>query len=378
MDVFIGMAYYIDLFSPETYFAYSNSERSISGFRERQRGIASSIKPGDKLICYMTKLSRWVGVLEVTSSFFVDDSPIFIHPVDPFIIRFKVIPQVWLLPEQAVPINQDICWKYLSFTKTLPKKSQAWTGMVRGSLRKLDDEDGQYLEALLLKQSQVPKSYKLNELDNKKLKISIVNSTEGQIIVSIPEDEKDSEGTKKQIQTEQYESIKVQAKLAEIGERMNLKVWLPRSDRQRVLEIWQPESELSLLERLPLNYDDVTLRTIENIDVLWIKKHSIIRAFEVEHTTSIYSGILRMADLMALQPNLSIKAHIVAPVQRRSKVLQEIARPVFALLERGPLSESCTYISYDTVSERLNDKNLEYMNDTILEKYAEYAEDADI
>ena len=112
MDVFIGMAYYIDLFSPETYFAYSNSERSISGFRERQRGIASSIKPGDKLICYMTKLSRWVGVLEVTSSFFVDDSPIFIHPVDPFIIRFKVIPQVWLLPEQAVPINQDICWKY--------------------------------------------------------------------------------------------------------------------------------------------------------------------------------------------------------------------------------------------------------------------------
>ena len=87
MDVFIGMAYYIDLFSPETYFAYSNSERSISGFRERQRGIASSIKPGDKLICYMTKLSRWVGVLEVTSSFFVDDSPIFIHPVDPYLLE---------------------------------------------------------------------------------------------------------------------------------------------------------------------------------------------------------------------------------------------------------------------------------------------------
>lgn len=152
----------------------------------------------------------------------------------------------------------------------------------------------------MLKQSLAPKNYKLSELDNKKLKISIVNSTDGQIIVSVPDDEKDTEGTKKQIQTEQYESIKVQAKLAEIGERMNLKIWLPRSDRQRVLEIWKPESEQSLLERLPLNYDDVTLRTIENIDVLWIRKHSIIRAFEVEHTTSIYSGILRMADLRAL------------------------------------------------------------------------------
>ena len=330
------------------------------------------------MICYMTKLSRWIGILEVTSPFFVDDSPIFIRPVDPFTIRFKVNSNVWLQPEHAIPISNDICWKKLSFTKALPKRSQAWTGMVRGSLRKLDDEDGQYLETLLLKQFLAPKIYKLSEVDNKKLKVSFVNSTEGQIIVSVPDDEKDSEGPKKQIQAEQYESIKVQAQLAEIGERMNLKVWLPRSDRQRVLDIWKPKSEQSLLERLPLNYDDVTLRTIENIDVLWIRKHSIIRAFEVEHTTSIYSGILRMADLMALQPNLSIKAHIVAPVQRRSKVLQEIARPVFALLERGPLSESCTYISYDTVSELLSDENLEYMNDAVLEKYAEYAEDADI
>ena len=378
MDVFKNMAYYIDLFSPETYFAYSDSDRSVSGFRERQKGIASTIKPGDKLICYMTKLSRWIGILEVTSPFFVDDSPIFIRPVDPFTIRFKVNSNVWLQPEHAIPISNDICWKKLSFTKALPKRSQAWTGKVRGSLRKLDDEDGQYLETLLLKQFLAPKIYKLSEVDNKKLKVSFVNSTEGQIIVSVPDDEKDSEGPKKQIQAEQYESIKVQAQLAEIGERMNLKVWLPRSDRQRVLDIWKPKSEQSLLERLPLNYDDVTLRTIENIDVLWIRKHSIIRAFEVEHTTSIYSGILRMADLMALQPNLSIKAHIVAPVQRRSKVLQEIARPVFALLERGPLSESCTYISYDTVSELLSDENLEYMNDAVLEKYAEYAEDADI
>ena len=65
-----------------------------------------------------------------------------------------------------------------------------------------------------------------------------------------------------------------------------------------------------MLESLPLNYDDTTLKTVENIDVLWVRRRSIVRAFEVEHTTSIYSGILRMADLMALQPNLDIKAHI--------------------------------------------------------------------
>ena len=37
----------------------------------------------------------------------------------------------------------------------------------------------------------------------------------------------------------------------------------------------------------------------------------IVRVFEVEHTTSIHLGILRMADLMALQLNLNISAHIV-------------------------------------------------------------------
>ena len=62
-----------------------------------------------------------------------------------------------------------------------------------------------------------------------------------------------------------------------------------------------------LLDVLPLNYDETTLRTIEQIDVLWLKRRSIVRAFEIEHTTAVYSGILRMADLLALQPNMDIK-----------------------------------------------------------------------
>ena len=72
----------------------------------------------------------------------------------------------------------------------------------------------------------------------------------------------------------------------------------------------------TLLDRLPLNYDETTLSTIEQIDVIWLKGHSIVRAFEVEHTTSIYSGLLRMADLLALQPNMNINLHIVAPDNR--------------------------------------------------------------
>ena len=90
------------------------------------------------------------------------------------------------------------------------------------------------------------------------------------------------------------------------------------------------------VERLPLNYDDTTLRTIEQIDVLWLRGRSIARAFEVEHTTSVYSGILRMADLLALQPNMDIKLHIVAPLARREKGIQRCGCPAFSLLDKGP------------------------------------------
>ena len=154
---------------------------------------------------------------------------------------------------------------------------------------------------------------------------------------------------------------------------MGMSIWIPRADRQAVLREWQDE-ENNLIERLPLNYDDTTLRTIEQIDVLWLKRLSIIRAFEVEHTTSVYSGILRMADLLSLQPNMDIKLHIVAPAARRDKVFQEIRRPVFSLLERRPLAESCTYLSYDSLRELAAQKYLTYLSDTVLDEYAEEAE----
>ena len=367
------MAYYVNLFSPETYLAFSDSDREISGFREHRRGTAANIKPGDKLICYMTKLSRWVGVLEVSSDCFIDDRPIFMQSNDPFVVRFHVSPKVWLEPEAGVPINDDICWKHLSFTKHLPQNSNSWTGMVRSSLTKLAEEDGRYLEALLTAQGDAPQSYPLTDADRKKLWPSVINSEAGQIAVSIP-DEENRPSNRRGTETEHTQ---IQAALAKIGESMGFRIWLPNADRQYVLEKWHPVDNNILLTHLPLNYDHVTLRTIENIDVLWIRRNAIVRAFEVEHSTSIYSGLLRMADLMSLQPNLKIKAHIVAPVARRAKVLQEISRPVFALMESGPMSESCSYLSYDAIRELGRERNLSHMNDSVLEDYAEYAQESD-
>lgn len=172
---------------------------------------------------------------------------------------------------------------------------------------------------------------------------------------------------------EERESIRIQALLADMGSQMGMKIWVPKSDRSRILKYWK-NSKGNLLDVLPLNYNDSTLKTIEQIDVLWLHGMSIVRAFEIEHTTAIYSGILRMADLLALQPNMSIKLHIVAPSSKREKVFQEIRRPVFSLLERGPLAETCTFISYDNLRDLSGQKKLAFLKDEVLDTYAEKAE----
>ena len=38
----------------------------------------------------MTKLSRWIGILEVEERPFSDESPIFYEENDPFVVRFEV------------------------------------------------------------------------------------------------------------------------------------------------------------------------------------------------------------------------------------------------------------------------------------------------
>ncbi len=169
------------------------------------------------------------------------------------------------------------------------------------------------------------------------------------------------------------ESMQIQGLIAKIGTKMGFTIWLPKADRGRVLKVWHAQPG-ELVDELPLGYDATTMKTIEQIDVIWLRNRSIVRAFEVEHTTSVYSGLLRMADLVALQPNINIKLHIVAPAEKREKVLQEIQRPVFSLLEGRALAEMCTYMSYDNVIEIGELKHLAHLSDKIIEEYEESAE----
>ncbi len=66
--------------------------------------------------------------------------------------------------------------------------------------------------------------------------------------------------------------------------------------------------------------------------------------------------------------------HIRVPSVRQDNLFDELQRPVFSLLEKGPLRESCTYLSYDAIREIAGLKHLAYLSDSVLDEYAQEAE----
>lgn len=323
-----------------------------------------------------------VWTARVTSNIFQDTTPIFADP-DPYVVRFKVRPLVQLDPEQSIPIFDDMIWPRLSVTRGMRVGAPNWAASVgmRNTLRRLATEDGELLFNALMEQNQRRQTYPYNDRDRRQLSQMVVRAADNkEVLVEVPEPTPDAAPQPEQPDAAQEptygESLKVQAKLAQIGIEMGFHIWIPRNDRQRVLALVPAAIDRSaFLTELPLNHDDVTLKTIEQIDVIWLRKRSIARAFEVEHTTAIYSGLLRMADLLALQPNMDIRLHIVAPDDKEDKVLREINRPVFSLLDRGPLYESCSFLRYSAVQEIAQIEHLRHMSDGIVDEYVVLAQD---
>ncbi len=364
----------MDIYTPETWDAFRKSGATITGFRERHRGLATErIQPGSIFLCYLTRLSRWCGVLEAEAESYFDTSPI--RPeLDAFPVRCKVKPIVLLEPESAIPIQDDEVWKALTITNQYEREHPYWTGFFRSSLNSFGEEDGIYLVNLLKQQESNPKIYQFTDKDRRQLSSKRkVRTLAGEVEVEVPDqdDGEDLLDTNSVPEPAARESILYQAKVACVGAQMGFYIWVPRNDKARVMETVPEELREKFLSDLPLNYNDSTLQTIEQIDVLWLKGRSMARAFEIEHTTAIYSGLLRMADLLALQPNMDIRLHIVAPQVKRGRVLGQIKRPAFSLLDRGPLYQQCSFLSYESIDTLARMEHLSYMSDTILEKYEE-------
>lgn len=120
----------------------------------------------------------------------------------------------------------------------------------------------------------------------------------------------------------------MQYHLLKIGNALGYDVIAASNDRSRS-HCGNSFSFMSLKQFPEINLDKETLNTVKLIDVLWFQKNTnnVIAAFEVEKSTSIYSGILRLADLSFTIADGDEVFYLIVPDKREKDVCMQLCRP---------------------------------------------------
>jgi hypothetical protein len=361
----MARAFWIDLFTGTTWEEFLSAGASVSGFRETQWATVKKVAPGDWLLCYVAGVSRFIAIREVTGMPFRDAEQIWQE--DTFPVRLPVKVVLKLEPEHAVPVTtlRDRLSYFQSASPT------AWTAHFRRSPMAERSEDAQAIVEALEAATSDPLSRPFPEAKwHRKLGGTLPSKDEE---VFVPPKEEDTPQENDGSSSATHEEI--QSLLLKLGSEMGFALWVARNDRGKAFRGKVLGEVPGVRDKLPAQFDPATNRTIELIDVLWLDENAIVAAFEVEHTTSVYSGLLRMADLVSMQPGINIRLYIVAPDERRGRVLSEISRPVFSRM-RPPLRDRCQFIPYSEL--RAKEQQLrglaQYLKPEFLDEIAESAD----
>jgi EVE domain len=339
----MARTYWIDLFTVETWKEFQDHGSDVSGFSEKRWVTVQRMKPGDYLLCYLTRVSRWVGLLEVVGEPFYDETPIWSSQVYPSRVHVRVV--LALAPEHGVPVLD--MREELTVFQGLDNPNR-WQGPFRGSPNKWKTADGEAIVRALQDAQANPVVRPLGRLGKRAYQPAARHeSPEGLVVV--PEDEPE---VAEEAESTGSTHTEIQYLLLKLGAEMGYRVHVARNDQSRVWNGQRLGDMPRRREQLPQQFDPVTNQTIELIDVLWLDGNAIVAAFEVESTTSIYSGLLRMSDLLARQPNIQVPLFLVAAEERREKVVQQVNRPTFERM-KPPLAEVCRYISFEGLREAL-------------------------
>ena len=138
----------------------------------------------------------------------------------------------------------------------------------------------------------------------------------------------------------------VQTLLGGIGSKKGYDIWVPAGNVGTL--DWSLTKRFPLRKTIPSGFE--TVRSIlSEIDMVWVERgqEKIAGLFEVEHSTPVYSGLLRFNDILLTEPKVS-RFSIVSNDIRRSLFARQLRRPTFA---KSGLSELTSFLEYANVFE---------------------------
>ncbi len=136
----------------------------------------------------------------------------------------------------------------------------------------------------------------------------------------------------------------IQTLLAGIGHTKGYEVWIPQNNVAGL--DWSLTARFSLRNAIPVGFESLK-SILSEIDVMWVEcgRNAIEALFEVEHSTPIYSGLLRFNDVLLTEPKIS-RFSIVSNETRRDIFSRQAFRPTF---RRSGLSELVNFLEYVNV-----------------------------
>ena len=147
-----------------------------------------------------------------------------------------------------------------------------------------------------------------------------------------------------QIEKSPTEHTEMQWRLIRLGNQAHFDVWVPSGDQGR--DFYGNKFKDHVISEFQESID--VPKYIKNIDTVWKLGHSIKSAFEIENSTQIYSGILRLSDLRTFTPNSTYPLFIVASREKKQRVFEQLQRPTFAS-DYLSLNKAVKFLSYDSV-----------------------------
>lgn len=249
----------------------------------------------------------------------------------------------------------------LFLTNYFPNKYGQWNKQIDGGLKKIsaypnknkgEQKSDFYLKInrTLIDIKEITGLDSLAQVDNLLYCINVgYLSKEGTIDKKVEKEVKDIEAIEEEKGETEDSHKKMQYYLIKVGLNKGYDVWVAQNDSNKSYNGFSFYE--NTLRELPSFTQPKTLAIAKFVDVIWFKKNTAnpVRFFEIEHSTSVYSGLLRCNDIIIDFP--ITKATVIIPRSRIKLFENQIIRRTF---DFSGLYEVCEYMTYIDLEKWFN------------------------
>jgi hypothetical protein len=342
--------YWFVRFSGHGWKRFEETGSTEYRFCVRNMEQALQIQVDDYLLCYLTGLSRFIGVLRVVTAVseecFTQCGDGATH------CAVEIKPLIVMAPETALPVS-ELKSQLDCFNEGMDR-SHGWMKQFRQSPMLWEQNEGQAVVAALLKIRQHPKKRRIDKASMAR-RPAVIESPLGPVTFSEmdadpgnPENRMSDDAA----QPGPANHAVFQALMLKLGKNIDFEVWLSQRERQRIFQGKTFEEIFEFQKDLPQLYHRSAMAALDLFDLIWLDDTRIAAVFQVAGSGDFVAKLLPVLDFAKLAPDIDLPIYFLVPDRLRNRLIAEINRPAFAGQD-PPLAEQVRMIGFKVLQREL-------------------------